>query len=457
MNAIQIILITLLAALKKVDQKGPQIFIYNTVFWGFLAGAIMGDIMTGMAIGATFQLMSLGVAAIGGTSVPDYQIGAIISIAIAVSTGQGIEAGIAVGLPVAMLAVQLDVLGNIAHGIFVRKAQTYATERKWNSFNMMYIICIIITALTTGLPTFLAVAFGDVLVTTIIDAMPVWFTSGWKWRYLQEVNSMMTNNEKKAILSNKDLNQVGIRWFMSIETFNYETQLAGSYAFAVMPALRKIYKDDSELTEAMDNHFKYFNCMPWLTNLILGATLALEDNQGIQAKDAVQDLKVSLMGPLSGIGDSIFFILIPTILGSITAYMAQDGNPLGMIVWCIYGIVIGFIRIKSVSWGYKGGLKLVNELGKKLSVFTNSISAMGLTVVGALIPSLVKVTTPLVFKMGEVTQEVQTILDTIMPAMIPAIFTFISYKLLGRNVKISWLILIIIVFSWICAAFGILA
>ena len=85
-------------------------------------------------------------------------------------------------------------------------------------------------------------------------------------------------------------------------------------AFAVMPALRKIYKDDSELTEAMDNHFKYFNCMPWLTNLILGATLALEDNQGIQAKDAVQDLKkVSLMGPLSGIGDSIFFILIPTI------------------------------------------------------------------------------------------------------------------------------------------------
>ena len=51
---------------------------------------------------------------------------------------------------------------------------------------------------------------------------------------------MMTNNEKKAILSNKDLNQVGIRWFMSIETFNYETQLAGSYAFAVMPALRKI-------------------------------------------------------------------------------------------------------------------------------------------------------------------------------------------------------------------------
>lgn len=446
MNIIQIVLITLLASLKKIDQKGPQIFIYNTVFWGFLAGVIMGDIMTGMAIGATFQLMSLGVAAIGGTSVPDYQIGAIISIAIAVSTGQGIEAGIAVGLPVAMLAVQLDVLGNIAHGVFIRKAQIYAQEQKWSSFNMMYVICIIITALTTGLPTFLAVAFGDVLVTTIIQAMPVWFTSGLS-------------------LAGKILPVVGfavLLKYMPVKQ-NLEYLLIGfvfaAYlkVFAVLPALKKIYKDDNDLREALDNHFKYFNCMPWLTNLILGATLALEDNQGIQAKDAVQDLKVSLMGPLSGIGDSIFFILIPTILGSITAYMAQEGNPLGMIVWCIYGLILGFVRVKSVSWGYQGGLKLVNELGKKLSVFTNSISAMGLTVVGALIPSLVKVTTPLVFKMGDVTQEVQTILDTIMPAMIPAIFTFIAYKLLGKNVKISWLILMIIVFSWICAAFGILA
>ena len=142
MNVLQIVLITLLAAWKKIDQKGPQVFIYNTVFWGALAGLIMGDVKTGLTIGATFQLMSLGVAAIGGTSVPDYQIGAIIAIAIAVSTGKGVEAGIAVGLPVAMLAVQLDVLGNIIHGVFVRKAQQFAKEQKWSSFNLMYITAL---------------------------------------------------------------------------------------------------------------------------------------------------------------------------------------------------------------------------------------------------------------------------------------------------------------------------
>lgn len=50
MNVLQIILITLLAALKKIDQKGPQVFIYNTVFWGALAGLIMGDVTTGLTL-----------------------------------------------------------------------------------------------------------------------------------------------------------------------------------------------------------------------------------------------------------------------------------------------------------------------------------------------------------------------------------------------------------------------
>lgn len=265
----------------------------------------------------------------------------------------------------------------------------------------------------------------------------------------------MTMNKK--VLTNKDLDCVGRRWFMSVETFNYETQLAGSVAFAMLPALRKIYTNEDDLHEAMENHFKYFNCQPWLANLIFGATLALEENKGLEAKDAVQDLKVSLMGPLSGIGDSIFFIMIPTILGSISAYLAQDGNMLGMLVWCVYGLVIGYFRTKAVSWGYKGGMQLVNGLGKQLASLTNAVSVMGLTVVGSMIPSIVKVTTPLAFTTGEVTQGVQVILDKIMPSALPVLFTFIAYKLLGKKVKLTWLILGIIIFSWICAAFGILA
>ena len=51
-------------------------------------------------------------------------------------------------------------------------------------------------------------------------------------------------------------------------------------------------------------------------NIVLGATLALEDKEGITSLDAVQNIKVSLMGPLAGIGDTLFWTLLPTIMGS---------------------------------------------------------------------------------------------------------------------------------------------
>ena len=79
----QILLFTIFAGIKKVDQKGPQVVIHNSMFWGMVVGLCMGDLKTGLFIGGTYQLMSLGVAALGGSSVPDYQIGTIITTAIA--------------------------------------------------------------------------------------------------------------------------------------------------------------------------------------------------------------------------------------------------------------------------------------------------------------------------------------------------------------------------------------
>lgn len=134
--------------------------------------------------------------------------------------------------------------------------------------------------------------------------------------------------EKAPVLTKKDCVKGAIRWsLMAVTTFNYDTQLAPAVVFGIGPLLRKIYKDDDEYVEALNNHYKYFNTMPWLANIVLGATLALEDKEGITSLDAVQNIKVSLMGPLAGIGDTLFWTLLPTIMGSIAGYMALEGNP----------------------------------------------------------------------------------------------------------------------------------
>lgn len=115
------------------------------------------------------------------------------------------------------------------------------------------------------------------------------------------MNNKLTVKERKSMFR---------RWIFSAGLgYNYESQQAPSVAFSMRKALRKIYPDDDEYIAAMDNHYNYFNATPQMANVILGATLAMEEEDGIGAKDAVQSLKTSLMGPLSGVGDSVFLDL----------------------------------------------------------------------------------------------------------------------------------------------------
>lgn len=47
-----------------IDQNGPVVLSWFSVIVGMISGLIMGDMNTGLMIGGTFQLMSLGVAAL---------------------------------------------------------------------------------------------------------------------------------------------------------------------------------------------------------------------------------------------------------------------------------------------------------------------------------------------------------------------------------------------------------
>ena len=272
-------------------------------------------------------------------------------------------------------------------------------------------------------------------------------------------NEMNTTEERRYQVTKKDLRKTAARYnFMACNIFNYESQMGPAVAWAMAPVLRKIYKKDDEYKEALNNHFNYYNSTTVMSSVILGATLAIEEKDGIAAKETVQSLKTSLMGPFAGVGDTFVWVLWPTIMGSISGYMAQQGNPLGAIIWFICNIAFWFVKSKFFELGYRSGTKMITELGQKLSVFTEAASIMGLSVVGALIATSVKVQTALNFKVGEVFLALQTdILDQIMPALLPVLLTALVYKLLGNK---KWtptkLILLIIVISLVCSFFGIL-
>ncbi|MBM7708435.1 PTS system mannose/fructose/sorbose family transporter subunit IID [Enterococcus lemanii] len=265
------------------------------------------------------------------------------------------------------------------------------------------------------------------------------------------------NNDTK--LTKKEINQAAIRYmFSACNIFNYQTQQGPAVVFGLEKALRKIYPDDKDYIASLNNHYKYFNTTTWMANLLLGASLAMEEKDGVDSLEAVQAFKTGMMGPLAGVGDTLIWVLYPTIMGSIAAYMGLEGNPTGAIIWLLLNIFFVFFRIKLFSIGYTSGLKLVTTLGDKLSIFTEAASIMGLTVVGALIPSVVKMNVGLVFQTGEVEMPIQTeILDKIMPALLPVILTFIIYKLIAnKKMKVTTIIFSVIGLALILSFFGIL-
>ena len=74
MSGIQIlqdILIVLLAGYMTIVQNGLVIMSWFPVIVGTITGLIMGDLPTALTIAGTFQLMMLGVAALGGASPPN--------------------------------------------------------------------------------------------------------------------------------------------------------------------------------------------------------------------------------------------------------------------------------------------------------------------------------------------------------------------------------------------------
>ena len=67
----QILLLTCLAFWAIIDQLTVSI-VNNPLAIGMISGIIMGDITTGLAVGATLQLMVLGVSTYGGASTVSY-------------------------------------------------------------------------------------------------------------------------------------------------------------------------------------------------------------------------------------------------------------------------------------------------------------------------------------------------------------------------------------------------
>ena len=260
-------------------------------------------------------------------------------------------------------------------------------------------------------------------------------------------------------LTKKERRNAAWRWsLIGSNNINYGTLQGTGYAWSMAKTLRKIYPNDNDYVEAMRVEYEYFNITPYMGPLVVGADVAMQEQQGTESLDAVRSIKTSLMGPLSGIGDSLLWVLYPTIMGSISGYMALEGNPLGAIIWILLNLGLVWMRVKLFDLGYESGMRLITDMAHQLNAITESASVMGLTVVGSLVATAVKIYTPMEFTFGVVTMGLQAeVFDRILPALLPVLLTALVYYLL-ENKKWGFLkvIFLLIVISLVGSYFGFL-
>ncbi|WP_249028628.1 PTS system mannose/fructose/sorbose family transporter subunit IID [Tannockella kyphosi] len=240
----------------------------------------------------------------------------------------------------------------------------------------------------------------------------------------------MKNNE----LTKKELREVSRRWIFTNQIcWNYQTMMGPGYLYSMLPLIYKLYPNKEERLEMLEIHSKFFNTNPVFGHIIVATGAATEVVQGSDAKEAVAGLKTGLMGPLAGVGDSITGVLIPTIFGSIAAYLALEGNPAGVLLWIAVNIGILLFRYFSFEVAFKQGTKLVTNIAEKMNQVTAGATVLGLTVVGGLIPTVVKANCVTVFQTGDVTLTLQSVFDTILPSLLPVVLVGVLYYLLGKK------------------------
>ena len=126
------------------------------------------------------------------------------------------------------------------------------------------------------------------------------------------------NMAEKIKLSKKDRIAVAWRHQFLQGSWNYERMQNGGWCYSIIPAIKKLYPNKEDRVSALKRHLEFYNTHPYVSAPVMGVALALEEERanGADINDtAIQGVKVGMMGPLAGVGDTVFwFTLRPIFL-----------------------------------------------------------------------------------------------------------------------------------------------
>lgn len=239
---------------------------------------------------------------------------------------------------------------------------------------------------------------------------------------------------------------------------------APGFTFSIIPAIERYYPEQDKRAECMVRHMTPYNITQAVGTFAMGLAASMEKenslNYGNYDVSSIPSIKTSLMGPLSGIGDALFWGIVRTISASVGISLASQGSILGPILFFVlYNIPNVVCRYVMTYLGYSLGetaLKQAYESGL-VSILTKCAGIVGMTMVGFMISSTVRMSLALKLTVpGAEPVLVQTYVDQIMSGILPLAATFCCLHLLKKNMNQNTLVFVVMGVAFVLGFIGII-
>lgn len=144
-----------------------------------LTGLVLGHLQQGVMIGASLELLAMGMVGIGAASPPDINLGSILATAFTILSGATTETALTLAIPIAVLGQLLGILVRVflvQFGHWADREIDRGNFRKAQRIHIVY--SLLLFQLSYFIPIFLAIYFGTDLVRDIVALIPAWVTGG---------------------------------------------------------------------------------------------------------------------------------------------------------------------------------------------------------------------------------------------------------------------------------------
>jgi len=158
-----------------------------------------------------------------------------------------------------------------------------------------------------------------------------------------------------SVIRPLDLVRVSRRLMVLQSSWCEGSMQAEGLAYGISPGLRRIYEDPEDLAQAIRRYHITFNTHPFLTGVVAGAILKME--QAGEDPKKIDLFINTTMGPLAAFGDPFFKGALSPFVGVLSVVSALCLGPAAGIfaLLVIFNAVHLFVRFKGILVGFRAG------------------------------------------------------------------------------------------------------